>query len=195
MAGCQSPAQLLRSIMGKGRHLRGSTQKCPKCGSRKVAVDMAMTHSGYGPGIAVCENCRTIWEPFDPAQIWDTSDAHCSFKEPCNNCAFRPGSNEQEDRAEWIKLIGSLKAGASFYCHKGVPIEPDAEHGFAYPTKTAHSDIAGPSAPHKAPDIRRLRLCRGYLNALQGFWRSSQRKTENGKSAPEDHGLSRPVSG
>lgn len=175
--------------MAKDRHLRGSTEKCPKCGSRKVVWEPEAKIAGYGPGLATCPNCKTIWEPFGPEQIWDTSDPHCSFKEPCNNCAFRPGSNEQEDRAEWIRLIGCLKNGAQFYCHKGVPIEPDAEHGFAYPTKTALSDIAGPSAPHEAPDIKKLRLCRGYLNALRGFWRSSQRKAENGKSAHEDHRL------
>lgn len=132
---------------------------------------------GYGPGIACCPNCETIWEPFDPEQIWDTSDPFCSFKEPCNNCAFRPGSNEQQDREEWKTMISSLKNGAQFYCHKGVPIEPDAEHGFAYPTKTARSDIAGPCAPHEVSDVTKMRLCRGYLNALSGFWRSRERSS------------------
>ena len=136
------------------RYLRGSTQRCPKCGCRKVANAPNMTADGYGPGLAFCMNCRAIWEPFDPDQIWDPDDPLCAFREPCNNCAFRPGSNEQQDREEWITLIGSLKQGASFYCHKGVPIETAAEHGFAYPkTRT------------------KLRLCRGYLNALNGIWK------------------------
>ncbi len=34
----------------------------------------------------------------------------------------------------------------------GVPIEPSAEHGFAYPKER-----------------KNLRLCRGYLNALKGL--------------------------
>lgn len=156
--------------MAKDRYLRGSTEKCPKCGSRKVAWEPDAKIAGYGPGLATCANCKTIWEPFAREQIWDTSDPYCSFKEPCNNCAFRPGSNEQEDRAEWIRLIGALKNGAQFYCHKGVPI--DAKNGFAYPTKRSRHDIVGPCAEHDTPDIKKLRLCRGYLNALRGFWRA-----------------------
>lgn len=142
--------------MGKNeRYLRGSTQRCPKCGSTAVAHDPKMQVEGYGPGLASCRNCKAIWEPFDPAEVWDKDDPVCSFKEPCNNCAFRPGSNEMQDVEEWKKLIASLKAGASFYCHKGVPIEPGAEHGFAYPTKDDGT-----------PNTRRLRVCRGYLNAI-----------------------------
>lgn len=158
--------------MKSDRYLRGSTKQCPKCGSRTVAVDPGAKVAGYGPGMATCANCKTIWEPFDPEQIWDKSDAHCSFKEPCNNCAFRPGSNEQRDRAQWKTMIGQLKKGGQFYCHKGVPITSDAKYGFAYPTKTVRSDIAGPAAPHEVEDIRKMRLCRGYLNALRGIWKA-----------------------
>lgn len=136
----------------KGRYLRGSTLQCPKCASRAVFVAADMEFEGYGPGIATCKNCKAIWEPFDPAQIWDTTDPVCSFKEACNNCAFRPGSNEQADREKWIAMLQSLRQGASFYCHKGVPIEPGAEHGFAYPKNR-----------------EKLRICRGYLNALTGL--------------------------
>jgi hypothetical protein len=123
-----------------------------------------MEAQGYGPGLAVCANCRTLWEPFEPAQIWDTSNPLCSFREPCNNCAFRPGSDEQKDRESWVKLIGSLKKGGSFYCHKGVPIQPNAEHGFAY--------------PKDGNDPKKLRLCRGYLNALTGLHRAQMREIE-----------------
>lgn len=144
----------------RDRHLRGSTELCPKCGCRKVAFHPFMTFEGYGPGLACCLNtaCKAIWEPFDPELIWDPDDPFCSFREPCNNCAFRPGSNEQQDREKWLELIGNLKKGGQFYCHKGVPIEADAEHGFAYPT-----------LKDGTPDRRRLRLCRGYLNALAGL--------------------------
>lgn len=139
--------------MGNKRYLRGSTEQCPKCGCRKVFVAEGITFKGYGPDIATCKNCDAIWEPFDPAQIWNKDDPVCSFIDPCNNCAFRPGSNEQQNREEWIKMIGSLREGAAFYCHKGVPIEANAEHGFAYPEH----------------DQTKLRLCRGYLNALYGL--------------------------
>lgn len=139
-------------MKAKNRHLRGSTRQCPKCGSRKINSDDRLEVKGYGPGLAACVNCRTFWEPFDPEQIWDPGNPVCSFREPCNNCAFRPGSNEQQDRDKWITMIASLRQGAAFYCHKGVPIEPGAEHGFAYPKERT-----------------KLRLCRGYLNAIKGL--------------------------
>lgn len=166
--------------MSNTRYLRGSNERCPKCSSRKVTTDPTMQFKGYGPGIACCQNCKTIWEPFDPKQIWDTTDPHCSFKDPCNNCAFRAGSPEQADLEKWRALIDQLKCGASFYCHKGVPIEPDAEHGFAYPTKTLTIDIAG-SHTVKTSDPKKLRLCRGYLNALTALHRAYMRESANGK--------------
>lgn len=138
--------------MPSERYLRGSTEQCQKCGCRKVTVAKGLSAKGFGPDLATCRNCHCLWEPFDPAQIWDRDDPVCSFKEPCNNCAFRPGSDEQQDREKWKALIDSLRQGAAFHCHKGVPIEPGAEHGFAYPT-----------------DRNKLRLCRGYLNALKGL--------------------------
>lgn len=135
---------------------RGSAERCPKCGSHKTAFDFGMSFQGYGPGLATCLNCGALWEPVDVKLIWDRSDPVCSSSEPCNNCAFRPGSNEQQDREKWRSMIASLKAGASFYCHKGVPIEPDSEHGFAYPS-----------------DSKKLRVCRGYLNALGKWWKAA----------------------
>lgn len=138
--------------MAQDRYKRGSSEQCPGCGSRKVYYDPTLARAGYGPGLASCPNCKALWEPFDPEQIWDPTDPVCSFKEPCNNCAFRPGSDEQGDREKWRTLIDSLRQGAAFYCHKGVPIEPGAEHGFAYPKER-----------------RKLRLCRGFLNAWEGL--------------------------
>jgi hypothetical protein len=61
---------------------------------------------GYGPGLTRCFNpaCQTLWEGFDPESV--PSDEHLmSFAEPCNNCAFRKGSKEQSDPAEWEKLL------------------------------------------------------------------------------------------
>ncbi len=103
----------------------------------------------YARELAVCVNCRTAWEPIDPSQIWDPSDALCSFREPCDNCAFQPGSPKQRDPEHWRELMAGLKGGASFYCHKGVPLDPGGKHGFAYPSNPA-----------------KLRLCHGYLNML-----------------------------
>jgi hypothetical protein len=135
----------------KPRYLHGSTECCPKCASSKIAYDPTIKLRGYGPGLAVCLNCETMWEPFDSAQIWDKADPHCSFKEPCNNCAFRPGSPEQADPEKWKTLLDQLKCGGHFYCHKGVPIEAGAEHGFAYPATTVSVEINGEKRRRHGP--------------------------------------------
>lgn len=167
--------------MSVPRYLRGSTRHCPKCASGTVAFDPALTFKGYGPGLATCVNCKTLWEPFDPAQIWDTSDPHCSFKDPCNNCAFRPGSPEQADPAKWRELVDQLKYNTSFYCHKGVPIEPTAEHGFAYPERATTVLLGDTPVDIKVSDRKKLRLCRGYLNAVFKLRAAFERESKSGK--------------
>ncbi len=86
--------------------------------------------------------------PFDEAEIWDPSDRACSFRHPCNNCAFRKDSPEHEDPAGWRALLDKLGWwDGRFYCHKGVPITPGEGKGFTYPTRRDGK-----------PDERRLRL-------------------------------------
>jgi hypothetical protein len=152
------PSRRQRRAAKLERPFPGTAQCCPKCKSGRVVVHDTSAFSElkfYGRRIATCADCRTAWEPVDDSLVWDRSDPCASLSAPCDNCAFRPGSPEQADTAEWKKMIASLRAGASFHCHKGVPIEPGSEHGFAYPR-----DDAG--KPHKG----KLRLCRGYLTAL-----------------------------
>lgn len=130
--------------------MKGADQ-CPRCASRStVDVDQASPGGFYSRIVRACVNCRTIWEPFDPAQMLDTDIPTSSFLDPCDNCAFRPGSPEQADTEKWKETIASLKAGGRFYCHKGVPIDINNENGFAY--------------PKDGKDPRKMRLCRGYLN-------------------------------
>lgn len=142
------------------------TGRCPKCGSRKVKrlrfADPALT-AFYSAQVERCLNpaCKAVWEWFDPAQLLDEDDPRTSsFKEPCENCAFRSGSVEQRDPDQWRKLMADLKGaggnpwtlferGGGFYCHKGVVIDPAGEHGFAYPK-----------------DRRKLRPCRGWLRMV-----------------------------
>jgi hypothetical protein len=107
----------------------------------------------YGRRLTVCR-CGAAWEPIDESSILDRDDETSSFTKPCDNCAFRPGSPEQADKVKWGELIASLKAGGSFYCHKGVPIAPESKDGFAYPSER-----------------RKLRFCRGYLDALGKWWK------------------------
>jgi hypothetical protein len=152
---------------------RGSSQRCPKCGSHHVVHDPNLKFKGYGPGLAFCRNCECLWEPLDPAKLLDADDPQCSsFTEPCNNCAFRPGSPEQSDPEKWKSLIENLRhEDGRFYCHKGVPIESEAEHGYAYPTRTITIDVEGvPRTAKVVSDVRKLRLCRGYLMALGKWW-------------------------
>lgn len=176
------------------RHLRGSTKHCPKCGSSRVGYDPTLHHEGYGPGLASCLNCHALWEPFLPSQIWDPDDPLCSFKEPCNNCAFRPGSHEQADTEKWKRTLDSLKCGGVFYCHKGVPIDPDAENGFAYPHRAIVIEVDGKQIEKQVPNARKLRMCRGFLKAWPALMRAFERESKNGtldvlaiRGDPEGH--------
>lgn len=150
--------------MGEARRRRAATltsefwpggpHRCPACLSTNVMTcDTPDGVDFYGNKLTVCQ-CGAAWEPISEADIWDREDEACSTREPCDNCAFRPGSPEQADKEKWGDLIAKLKAGGSFYCHKGVPIAPNSELGFKYPK-----------------DARKLRLCRGYLNALGKWWK------------------------
>ncbi|ALH82936.1 hypothetical protein [Sphingopyxis macrogoltabida] len=130
--------------------MKGADQ-CPKCASRAtIDVDAPSPKGFYSRDVRVCRNCQTIWEPFNPADMFDPADRLASFSEPCNNCAFRTGSPEQKDKEEWKKTIAALKAGGQFFCHKGVPIDIKNANGFAY--------------PEDGKNPRKMRLCRGYLN-------------------------------
>jgi hypothetical protein len=135
--------------------------RCPKCGSRRVK-ELTLPPTGfYAEKLEACANCKAFWEPFDPAQLLDTdAPTTSSFKEPCDNCAFRPGSPEQKDAAKWKELMASLKANGRFYCHKGVPIVPGSKHGFAYPEKAVSKELC-PGTMFE--DVKKLRMCRGWL--------------------------------
>ena len=143
--------------------MKGANQ-CPRCGSRKSldcsAAGVPPPDDFYSADVRVCINCQTIWEPFDPAELLDPKrEPLDAFNHPCNNCAFRKGSPEQRDPEGFARLRAKLGwLGASFYCHKGVPVDPGSEDGFAYP-KNAEG----------MPIVRKLRLCRGYLNQLGSF--------------------------
>ncbi|KUR80796.1 hypothetical protein [Novosphingobium sp. FSW06-99] len=143
--------------------MKGADQ-CPSCGSRRwlspAEHGLTPPDDFYSADVRCCVNCQTIWEPFDPAEMLDPArEPLGAFRHPCNNCAFRKGSPEQCDPESFAKLRAQLGwHGASFYCHKGVPVDPASEDGFRYP-----KDASG------NPIRRKLRLCRGYLNQLGSF--------------------------
>ena len=142
--------------------MKGADQ-CPACASRRfrdITLPDDLRAQFYAVTIRACVNCRTIWEPFAVADLLDADDKTSSFKEPCDNCAFRPGSFEQSDAKRWAELMTSLKTGGGgFHCHKGVPIKAASEHGFAYP-----ADRDG------KPIRNKLRLCRGWLRMIGAQW-------------------------
>lgn len=132
--------------------MKGADQ-CPKCGSRKHSDIEQPVTDFYARSLRVCANCRCAWEPFDRRDVLHPQERASAFKEPCNNCAFRPGSPEQNDPKRWAELMGHLKRNGIFFCHKGVPLAPDSEDGFDYPKRR--------DGRH---DTSKLRICRGYLN-------------------------------
>ncbi len=142
--------------------MKGADQ-CPRCASRKWADTEQDVTPFYARVLRVCGNCQTAWEPFNEADLLDEGMRYSSFKEPCNNCAFRPGSAEQQDSEKWKALIEKLSVDSAnglcshmFFCHKGVPL--DLEH------KTASdSGFAYPYTPDGKPIIEKLRYCCGYL--------------------------------
>lgn len=144
----------------------GQLPTCPKCRSTNVVklptsvpLPRHPAPGFYDRELEGCRRCKAIWEAVPRELIWDPPDPLCSFSEPCGNCAFRPGSPEQQDREGWREMIADLQAGVGFYCHKGVPIDPDSPHGFRYPTRDDGT-----------PDRGRMRLCRGYLNMIGSLW-------------------------
>jgi hypothetical protein len=161
------PNRRARRATKAAKAIPGTTDCCPKCKSPRVHLHADHDIKFYGRQLSICTNCRTIWEPLDKALIWDPSGPSASLREPCDNCAFRPGSPEQADTAKWKELIAKLRAGGAFHCHKGVPIAPKSEDGFAYPlhfypvavnnrTEVSHSET---NQSHECPSLQ------GRMNA------------------------------
>lgn len=180
--------------------MKGADQ-CPKCASTKwvqgwqeifdLATQRSLEKGAVLPEIAVaaaaaqfnarhvrvCKNCATAWEFFEPADLLDEGVRLSSFKEPCENCAFRPGSPEQQDPAKWKELLATLdlhpETGwprGQFFCHKGVPLDPQrtspSDSGFAYPYKNGKFDT------------RKNRPCRGFLRMMRGLMDKRMRADE-----------------
>jgi hypothetical protein len=162
------------------------TPECPACRSRQVkqlpkSEMPPFIVQQFGCDLEACLDCRALWEAF-PEQGY-VEDPVCA--EPCDNCAFRPGSPEQADTEGWKALIESLKPqpegwfAGRFYCHKGVPIDMTKGPGnFLFPTKDITADVervAGEPVgdkPHTIPDAAKMRTCSGFLRM---FWARSKK--------------------
>lgn len=154
--------------------------RCPACGSLnavrilKEAISPEV-RKHLDCDIEICNDCRAVWEAFPAAGY--VEDPVCA--EPCDNCAFRPGSPEQRDPERWRELMDSLKAGTDaggcsggwFYCHKGTPIDMAKGPGnFLFPQKPVLMD--GETIKNSdgsavlTHDVAKMRTCSGYLRMV-----------------------------
>jgi hypothetical protein len=155
---------------------RPRDNKCPACGSRRIKYLQAADFPSkfeIDCELGACLECKAIWEAFPPSYVRDPVCA-----DPCDNCAFRPGSPEQRDPVQWKAMIEKLKPDGEqfftgrFYCHKGVQIDMTKGPGnFLFPTKPILMDgepikLDDGSIATMADD-RRMRVCSGFLRM---FW-------------------------
>lgn len=91
---------------------------CPNCKSIGIERKTLPGINGLMTDYDMCRECATVWEAYPINWCEDVVGA-----EPCDNCAFRPGSPEQSDPAAWKELVAKLRSGNEFKCHKGAPIE------------------------------------------------------------------------
>lgn len=115
---------------------------CPHCASRNlrgVELDDAREL------ILLCLDCASAFEPElrqEPAS------------QMCNNCAFRPNSQERADPWRFLELLEvTIEGGQPFHCHKGLKIEM-TEGGYRF---------VGPA------DLAQLVQCAGWRARLTAF--------------------------
>lgn len=148
---------------------RPRDHRCPGCGSQRImdmpTASLRQITDSITCDWQACRDCSAVWEPF-PAVY--ARDPVCA--EPCDNCAFRPGSPEQADTAGWRGLLESLKPDQShgyftgrFYCHKGVPIDLSKGPGnFLFPQKS----VAVDGETITTEDVSKMRICSGFLRMV-----------------------------
>lgn len=166
---------------------------CPACGSKRLHVLPMARFADWGADgdWHGCLDCKAVWEPF-PA-VYARDPLAC---EPCDNCAFRPGSPEQQDPEGWKNLIAKLKPGGDdrdygwleqgrFFCHKGVPIDLTKGPGnFLFPqcpvmidgepVRTADGSLA------TTEDVRKMRICSGFLRMVRAH-KNDKREKQGGR--------------
>jgi hypothetical protein len=146
---------------------------CPACGSTRTGRSRLSAELQKTLGdcdYAICGDCRAIWEPFPAEGVVEDP----VVADPCDNCAFRPGSPEQADKEGWKKFLDSLKPdpetgmfAGRFYCHKNVPIDVAAGPG----------NFLFPQGPDGEYDQSKMRVCSGFLRM---FWARLAKKESGG---------------
>lgn len=176
-----------RKIDADARGLpRPRDDRCPACRSRRIVM-MARSefpsHFEIDCDLQACLDCRACWEAFPASCVRDPVCA-----EPCDNCAFRPGSPEQTDPEKWKALIESLKPDQSyghftgrFFCHKGVPIDMTKGPGnFLFPQKPLLMDgepvRKADGSIVTTEDPAKMRTCSGFLRMVWARAAKAERK-------------------
>lgn len=94
------------------------------------------------------------------AKLQDEQDARAfPAKNPCHDCAFRPGSPEREDPTAWARLKRQAQVGHPFYCH------------FKHDGTEMPRDEAGKYVPDCREDGAPIGypLCRGWVAFMDGL--------------------------
>lgn len=168
---------------------------CPSCGSRRLVL---MGRERFKEALDVpeavrpdsdwqgCVDCKAVWEAYP---VVYARDPVCA--EPCDNCAFRPGSPEQRDPKRWRELMDQLKlpldapGRGQFFCHKGIPIDMDKGPGnFLFPKRRVTMDGQllrnGDGSEVLTADTTRMRTCSGYLRMT---WALNDKRADAGDGA------------
>lgn len=121
MGEAKRRAEAKARMEAEGKLLKpsGICPMCEKDDMSRVAALPAIGLSDIKTLYGICARCRCMWE----AKPVGWTDDVCDGAEPCDNCAFRPGSPEIQNREGWAALLDSLRAGHEFKCHKGCPID------------------------------------------------------------------------
>lgn len=84
---------------------------CAACGSTRYG-----SPAGADPEAVVCLDCACLFVPETRPN---------PTLQLCNDCAFRPGSPERQDKYKWAEIIQAtiVEGEHPFYCHKGMSCE------------------------------------------------------------------------
>jgi hypothetical protein len=163
VSGCQIDETCGAAAREEARELEGALDgatapgeyTCPMCGSLET-VSLVRLHRGTR--MSGCFACRALWETIPDGETHRRDGELMPWRKPCDNCAFRAGSPESQNRVKWRELLARLKAGGQFFCHKGVPIEQAT-------IAEGLIEFDYPKGADGKEDPERMRVCRGFLNA------------------------------
>ena len=132
--------------------MKGADQ-CPRCGNGGDGVFTLRIRSEAPHSF--CRKCETMWESFKVEDLLVPENEYSCFAKPCDNCAFRKGSQEREDPEKWEHLMQDIHlGGAMFYCHKGIPLAD---------SNNPHESHVQPRREDGSLDKDKMRVCSGWL--------------------------------